>query len=57
MTLVESGMNGGLDSCHVTRDFSVLLAGTFDNNIKLWNLQNGQEILTLSGHSHMVLFF
>jgi WD40 repeat protein len=31
-----------------------IVSGSFDNTLKLWDAQTGQETLTLKGHSHWV---
>ncbi|MFM6307410.1 MAG: WD40 repeat domain-containing protein, partial [Dolichospermum sp.] len=38
----------------ITRDGRIAISGSRDNNLKLWNLQNGEEIRTLEGHEDWV---
>ncbi len=35
-------------------DSQTLASGSWDQTIKLWNLANGQELRTLSGHTNAV---
>jgi WD40 repeat protein len=39
----------------VTADGKRVISGSRDNTVKVWNLETGEEQLTLSGHSDWVL--
>ncbi|AFW93625.1 MULTISPECIES: trypsin-like peptidase domain-containing protein [Nostocales] len=42
-------------SVAISADGRTLASGSYDKNIKIWNLATGKLIRTLSGHSHAVL--
>ncbi|MEG4133745.1 hypothetical protein QUA30_01770, partial [Microcoleus sp. Pol14C2] len=39
----------------ISPDGLTLASGSYDKTIKLWNLQAGKELKTLTGHSSLVL--
>jgi WD40 repeat protein len=45
-----SGHNGSVYSVSFSNDGKTLASGGWDNTIKLWNVETGQEIRTLKGH-------
>lgn len=50
----HSGMFAGVRDVAISPDGKKLASASEDYTIKLWDLNNGQEICTLSGHSHFV---
>ena len=35
-------------------DGTLLVSGSFDNTVKLWNVESQTELVTLEGHSNWV---
>lgn len=50
----HSGMFAAVRSVTISPDGRTLASGSDDSTIKLWNLNTGQEINTISGHSDWV---
>ena len=48
------GHSGEVLSVVIRNDNKILISGSKDKTIKVWNLENGEEIRTLSGHSEWV---
>ncbi len=49
-----TGHSEGITSIVISPDGQTLVSGSWDNNIKIWNLKNGNLIRTLSGHSNVI---
>ncbi|MBO1052359.1 MAG: hypothetical protein HEQ25_10280, partial [Dolichospermum sp. DET73] len=49
-----SGHSGDVNAVAVTADGKWVISGSYDNTVKVWNLETGEEQLTLSGHSSWV---
>ncbi|WOB70533.1 hypothetical protein [Microcystis aeruginosa] len=49
------GHNGSVNSVSFSPDGKTLVSGSYDNTIKLWNVETGKEIRTLKGHDSYVL--
>ncbi|BBD65423.1 WD-40 repeat-containing protein [Nostoc commune NIES-4072] len=48
------GHDGSVNSVSFSADGKTLASGSYDNTIKLWNLETGKEIRTLKGHDGYV---
>ncbi|TRU36548.1 MAG: hypothetical protein EWV50_03890 [Microcystis aeruginosa Ma_MB_F_20061100_S20] len=48
------GHNGNVNSVSFSPDGKTLATGSYDETIKLWNVETGKEIRTLSGHNEGV---
>jgi serine/threonine protein kinase len=48
------GHSGEVNSVVVSRDGQTIASGSDDNTVKLWQLNDGQEIRTFNGHSDWV---
>ena len=46
--------NEGVKSVAITSDSKFIVSGNFDKTIRLWNLETGEEIKTLTDHSSFV---
>jgi WD40 repeat protein len=44
------GHTGSVESVVVTPDSNRLISASWDNTIKIWNLESGEELSTLEGH-------
>ncbi|MTJ40871.1 WD40 repeat domain-containing protein, partial [Dolichospermum sp. UHCC 0406] len=49
-----SGHSSSVYAVAVTADGKRLISGSWDNTVKVWNLETGEEQFTLSGHSSLV---
>ena len=43
-----------VNCCSISHDESMILSGSNDRTLKLWNVNTGNEIFTLNGHSDTV---
>ncbi|MCC5652758.1 serine/threonine protein kinase [Nostoc sp. XA013] len=50
----NSGHSKAVLALAISPDGQTLVSGSEDNTIKVWNLKNGHEILTITGHSKQV---
>ncbi|MEH2400170.1 serine/threonine-protein kinase [Nostoc sp.] len=50
----NSGHSQAVLTLAISPDGQILVSGSNDNTIKVWNLKSGKEILTLAGHSSQV---
>jgi WD40 repeat protein/energy-coupling factor transporter ATP-binding protein EcfA2 len=48
------GHNDSISSVSFSSDGKTLASGSWDNTVKLWNIEAGQEIRTLTGHNNRV---
>ena len=46
------GHSGLVFSVAFSPDGKTVVSGSYDKNIKLWNVETGQEIKTLVGHTY-----
>jgi WD40 repeat protein len=49
-----SGHSGSVKAVAVTADGKRVISGSWDETVKVWNLETGEELFTLSGHSSYV---
>lgn len=49
------GHSGRVYSVAITPDSKLIVSGGSDSSIKIWNLNSGQEIATLTGHTQIVV--
>ncbi|HEY4382936.1 MAG TPA: hypothetical protein VGN34_00465 [Ktedonobacteraceae bacterium] len=49
-----TGHTGGVLSVAISPDSTILVSGSWDHTIKIWNLSTGKEIRTLSDHTDEV---
>jgi WD40 repeat protein len=52
--VVQTGHSGQIFSVAVSPDGKILASGSFDHNIKLWDVSTGVELRVLTGHSFVV---
>lgn len=45
-----TGHTGGVWSCQVTDDGQLVVSGSTDRTVKVWDMNTGMCIRTLSGH-------
>lgn len=50
----NSGHSEAVLTLAISPDGQTLASGSYDNTIKVWNLNNGSEIFTINGHSDKV---
>jgi WD40 repeat protein len=48
------GHDNWVTSVSFSPDGKTLVSGSYDNTIKLWNVETGKEIRTLKGHDNSV---
>jgi len=46
------GHQKGVSDIHYSPDGKILASGSWDRTIKLWNVETGEELTTLTGHGH-----
>ena len=49
--MVQAGHSNEVDSVAFSPDGKTLASGSWDNTIKLWNVETGELVRTLTGHT------
>ena len=52
--ILNSGHSAWINSLAFSKDGRLLVSGSFDHSVKLWDVSSGKELHTLSGHSDAV---
>ncbi len=51
MTCPLKGHSSWVGTVAISQDGKILVSGSYDNTIKLWDLTTGKSVYTLVGHS------
>lgn len=54
-TRTFEGHTNSVEAVAVSNDGKQILSGSYDNTVKLWNIENGDTIHTFQGHSEFVM--
>jgi WD40 repeat protein len=52
--VIQKGHSWGISSVAISRDGKYIVSGSWDNTVRLWDVETGKEIRTFTGHTGIV---